>query len=98
MPELTTFASRQPATYIAGTVFDEEITNSRDITETFDTGEGETTVRGVGTSPPIETSRVTSRKNQDSRAADTLVTHPPRQRPRLWRRRGSETGRARCPA
>src|SRR5687767_4149335 len=46
----------------AGTTGPTKITNSRDITETFDTGEGETTVRGVGTSPPIETSRVTSRK------------------------------------
>ena len=38
------------------------IENSRDITESFDIGEGDTTVRGAGTSPPIETSRVTSRK------------------------------------
>jgi hypothetical protein len=38
------------------------INNSRDITESFDIGEGDTTERGAGTSPPIETSRVTSRK------------------------------------
>lgn len=31
MPELTTFASREPAAYIAGTTFEKEITNSRDM-------------------------------------------------------------------
>lgn len=38
-----------------------EITNSRDITESFGTGKGETTTRGDGSAPPIETFQVTSR-------------------------------------
>jgi len=38
-----------------------KLTNSRDITESFDIEEGDTTVRGAGTSPPIKTSRVTAR-------------------------------------
>lgn len=38
------------------------IQNSRDITESFDVGEGDTTIRGAGSSPPIETSAVVSRK------------------------------------
>jgi len=38
-----------------------EITNSRDINETFDVDKGDTTVRGAGTSPPIKTSRVVAR-------------------------------------
>lgn len=41
----------------AGTV----ISNTRDITETFDIEEGDTTVRGDGTSPPIKTGRVCGR-------------------------------------
>lgn len=47
---------------VVGSTGSTEITNSRDITESFDTGDGDTTVRGAGTSPPIETSRVVSRK------------------------------------
>lgn len=46
----------------AGSTAATAITNSRDITESFDTGEGETTVRGAGTSPPIESFHTTSRK------------------------------------
>jgi len=46
----------------AGSTAGTLITNSRDITETFDTGEGETTIRGSGSSPPIESFHVTSRK------------------------------------
>jgi len=37
------------------------ITNSRDIQENFEIEEGDTTMRGAGTSPPINTSRVTAR-------------------------------------
>lgn len=47
---------------VAGATGATLIENSRDITESFDTGEGDTTVRGAGSSPPIETSRVVSRK------------------------------------
>lgn len=55
------------------------IENSRDITESFDIGEGDTTVRGAGTSPPIETSRVTSRKfgiewQMTEKSDDTILT------------------------
>lgn len=46
----------------AGTQAPNRITNRRDITETFDIGEGDTTEAGDGTNPPIETSSVTSRK------------------------------------
>lgn len=46
----------------AGTQAPTEIGNSRDITESFDIGEGPTTVRGTSGNPPIETSRVVSRK------------------------------------
>lgn len=47
---------------VAGATGATLITNSRDITESFDTGEGSTTERGAGTDPPIECGRVTSRK------------------------------------
>lgn len=47
---------------VAGATGATPMENSRDIKEAFDVGEGETTVRGAGTSPPIETSRVLSRK------------------------------------
>lgn len=45
----------------AGSTAATEITNSRDITYTLDTEKGDTTERGSGASPPIETGRVTSR-------------------------------------
>ena len=38
------------------------LTNIRDENYDFDHGSGDTTVRGDGTAPPIETGRVTSRK------------------------------------
>lgn len=44
---------------VAGSTAATKITNSRDITETTDKEEGETTVRGSGSSPPIKTARVT---------------------------------------
>jgi Tfp pilus assembly major pilin PilA len=44
---------------VAGSTAATKITNSRDITETLDIEEGDTTVRGSGASPPIKTSRVT---------------------------------------
>jgi hypothetical protein len=44
---------------VAGSTAATKITNSRDITETTDKEEGETTVRGTGSSPPIRTARVT---------------------------------------
>jgi len=47
---------------VKGSTAATELTNSRDINETFDVDKGETTVRGAGTSPPIETNRVTKRK------------------------------------
>src|SRR5688572_7844028 len=47
---------------VAGAEATTEITNSRDITYTIDTEEGDTTVRGDGSGPPIETGRVTIRK------------------------------------
>ena len=47
---------------VAGSTAGVQITNSRDITETFDHGTGNTTVRGDSSAPPIETERVTSRK------------------------------------
>jgi Tfp pilus assembly major pilin PilA len=43
----------------AGSTAATQITNSRDISETIDIEEGDTTVRGAGSSPPIKTSRVT---------------------------------------
>ena len=46
----------------AGSTGSSQIENVRDITETFDIGEGDTTVKGDGGAPPIETSRVVSRK------------------------------------
>ena len=47
---------------VAGSTASTAITNSRDITETFDTEEGPTTIRGAGSTAPLETSRVTGRK------------------------------------
>jgi hypothetical protein len=47
---------------VAGAEATTEITNSRDITYTIDTEEGDTTVRGDGSAPPIDTGRVTIRK------------------------------------
>src|SRR4051812_19044130 len=46
----------------AGSTGANQINNCRDITETFDIGEGDTTVKGDSSAPPIETSRVVSRK------------------------------------
>lgn len=37
------------------------VTNSRDISEEFTTEKGDTTVRGDGSAPPLNTSRVTGR-------------------------------------
>ena len=47
---------------VAGSTGGSQINNCRDITETFDIGEGDTTVKGDSSAPPIETTRVTSRK------------------------------------
>jgi hypothetical protein len=44
----------------AGSTGATKITNSQDITITYDIEEGPTTVRGSGSSPPINTSRVTA--------------------------------------
>ena len=38
------------------------LTNIRDENYDFDHGSGDTTIRGDGTAPPVETGRVTSRK------------------------------------
>lgn len=46
---------------VAGTTAATAVTNSRDITESFGTETGETTVRGDGSAPPIVTARVTAR-------------------------------------
>lgn len=45
----------------AGSTATNEITNSRDINYTLDTSDGDTTVRGDGSAPPIETGSVTRR-------------------------------------
>jgi len=46
---------------VAGSTAATQITNSRDISENIDIEEGDTTVRGDGSAPPIHTSRVTGR-------------------------------------
>lgn len=46
---------------VAGSTAATQLTNTRDITETFDIEEGDTTIRGDGTAAPIKTSRVTAR-------------------------------------
>lgn len=46
---------------VAGSTAATRISNSRDITVDFTTEKGDTTVRGDGTAPPINTSRVTAR-------------------------------------
>ena len=45
----------------AGSTASTLITNSRDITETFDVEEGPTTIRGSGSTAPLNTSRVVGR-------------------------------------
>jgi hypothetical protein len=45
----------------AGSTAATQITNSQDITISYDNEEGETTVRGSGSSVPIKTSRVTAK-------------------------------------
>ncbi len=45
----------------AGSTAATQMTNIRDITESFGTETGDTTVRGDGSSPPITTKRVTGR-------------------------------------
>lgn len=45
----------------AGSTAATKITNSRDITMTYEIEEGATTIRGDGSAPPINTSRVTAR-------------------------------------
>lgn len=56
------------------------IENSRDITYTFDTEEGDTTVRCAGSGPPIETGRVTVLKvtalswQMTNTTGDTVLT------------------------
>lgn len=45
----------------AGSTASTQITNSLDVTDDFTTQKGETTVRGDGSAPPIETFRVTAR-------------------------------------
>lgn len=62
-----------------GSTATNRITNRRDVTETFDIGEGDTTEAGDGTNPPIETSSVTSRKygiewNMLNKPSDTNLT------------------------
>jgi hypothetical protein len=45
----------------AGSTASTQITNSRDITESFATDKGSTTIRGDGSAAPLKTSRVTGR-------------------------------------
>jgi hypothetical protein len=45
----------------AGTTAATQVTNSRDITESFSTEQGETTERGDGSAPPITYKRITGR-------------------------------------
>lgn len=45
---------------VAGTTGATQITNRRDVSYTIDTEKGDTTTAGVGTSPPVKTSRVTA--------------------------------------
>jgi len=47
---------------VAGSTAGTKLTNSRDITYNSDPTKGETTVRGDGSAPPIETERVVSVK------------------------------------
>ena len=46
----------------AGSTASTLLTNIRDESYDFDHGSGDTTVRGTGSAPPIETGRATSRK------------------------------------
>lgn len=43
-----------------GTTASNQLTNIRDVSVSVDVSEGDTTTKGDGTAPPIETSRVTS--------------------------------------
>lgn len=64
----------------AGSTAATAVTNSRDITESFDADTGDTTVRGAdGSGPPIETVRITRRKydlqwNMTEDDTDTSLT------------------------
>ena len=63
----------------AGSTATQEIEQSRDINYEFDTDDGDTTVRGAGTAPPIETGSVTARKasitwQMPNRDSDTILT------------------------
>jgi len=46
----------------AGSTASTALTNTRDVSITLDSEDGDTTVRGDGSSPPIETTRVTKLK------------------------------------
>ncbi len=63
----------------AGATGTNRLRHARDITESFDVQEGDTTSRGDGTAPPIEYSRVTARKytiefNHSVKSDDTNLT------------------------
>lgn len=63
----------------AGSTAATQVTNSRDITESFGTQQGETTVRGDSSVPPIECYRVTARSydlkwNMTEDDTDTSLT------------------------